>query len=118
MLTGIPLNVATIMVSSVAIGAGIDFSVHITERLRDELKTKPALDAIKTAIYKKSPSLIEATVALIAGGIPIVLMEYEMITQFIILVLLMLVFACVSSLLGLAAIYSLQNGQWLDRWGH
>lgn len=116
-LTGIPLNVATIMVSSVAIGAGIDFSVHITERLRDELKTKPALDAIKTAIYKKSPSLIEATVALIAGGIPIVLMEYEMITQFIVLVLLMLVFACVASLLGLAAIYSVQNGQWLERWG-
>jgi len=116
-LTGIPLNVATIMVSSVAIGAGIDFSVHITERLRDELKTKPALDAIKTAIYKKSPSLVESTVALIAGGIPIILMEYEMITQFIVLVLLMLVFACVASLLGLAAIYSVQNGQWLERWG-
>jgi len=116
-LTGIPLNVATIMVSSVAIGAGIDFSVHITERLREELKTKPALDAIKTTIYKKSPSLIEATVALIAGGIPIILIEYEMITQFILLTLVMLVFSCVASLLGLAAIYSVKNGQWLESWG-
>ncbi|MEA2054751.1 MAG: MMPL family transporter [Candidatus Thermoplasmatota archaeon] len=116
-LTGIPLNVATIMVSSVAIGAGIDFSVHITERVRDELKNKTALEAIKTAISTKSPSLVEATIALIAGGIPIFLMEYEMITQFIILVLMMLVFACVASLLGLAAIYSIKNGKWLESWG-
>lgn len=118
-LTGIPLNVATIMVSSVAIGAGIDFSVHITERVRDELKDRrtTALEAVKTAIAAKSPSLVEATVALIAGGVPIILMEYEMITQFIVLVLLMLVFACISALLGLAAIYSYKNGEWLEKWG-
>ncbi len=118
-LTGIPLNVATIMVSSVAIGAGIDFSVHITERVRDELKDrrKTALEAVKTAISAKSPSLVEATIALIAGGVPIILMEYEMITQFIVLVLLMLVFACVAALLGLAAIYSYKNGEWLEKWG-
>jgi len=118
-LAHIPLNVATVMVSSIAIGAGIDFSVHITERVRDELKDKQktALEAVKTAITTKSPSLIEATVALIAGGIPIVLMEYEMITQFIVLVLIMLVFACVASLLGLAALYSIRNGKWLESWG-
>ncbi|RLF63933.1 MAG: hypothetical protein DRN33_03140 [Thermoplasmata archaeon] len=118
-LTNIPLNVATIMVSSIAIGAGIDFSVHITERVRDELKDrrKTPLEAVKTAVATKSPSLIEATVALVAGGIPIILMEYEMITQFIVLVLIMLVFACVASLLGLAALYSLRNGKWLESWG-
>lgn len=118
-MTGIPLNVATIMVSSVAIGAGIDFSVHITERVRDELKDrrKTSLEAVKTAIAAKSPSLVEATVALIAGGIPIIFMEYEMITQFIVLVLMMLVFACISALLGLAAIYSYKNGEWLEKWG-
>ncbi len=118
-LMGIPLNVATIMVSSVAIGAGIDFSVHITERVRDELKDrrKTALEAVKTAISAKSPSLVEATIALVAGGIPIILMEYEMITQFITLVLIMLVFACVASLLGLAALYSIKNGKWLESWG-
>ncbi len=115
-LTGTPLNVATIMVSSVAIGAGIDFSVHITERVRDELKEKPPLAAIKTAIARKSPPLLETTLALIAGGIPVALMEYELMTQFIILVLLMLVFACVASLLGLAAIYSYKKGTWLERW--
>ncbi|MFO8132337.1 MAG: MMPL family transporter [Thermoplasmatota archaeon] len=116
-LTGTPLNVATIMVSSVAIGAGIDFSVHITERVRDELKEKPPLAAIKTAIARKSPPLLETTLALIAGGIPIALMEYELMTQFIMLVLIMLVFACVASLLGLAAVYSYKKGTWLERWG-
>ena len=115
-LTGTPLNVATIMVSSVAIGAGIDFSVHITERVRDELEEQSPLAAIKTAIARKSPPLLETTLALIAGGIPIALMEYELVTQFIILVLVMLVFACIASLLGLAAIYSYKKGTWLERW--
>ncbi len=115
-LTGTPLNVATIMVSSVAIGAGIDFSVHITERLRDELKQRSPLEAVKVAIARKSPPLLETTLALIAGGIPVALMEYELVTQFIVLVLLMLVFACIAALLGLAAIYAYKNGAWLERW--
>ncbi len=113
-LFDIPLNVATIMVASIAIGAGIDFSVHITERVRDELKEKRGLEAIKTAIARKSPSLVEATLAVIGGGIPIFLMEYEMISQFILLVLLMLVFACVSSILALTVFYSWKNGKWLE----
>jgi len=83
--------------------------------LKDRRKT--ALEAVKTAISAKSPSLVEATIALVAGGIPIILMEYEMITQFITLVLIMLVFACVASLLGLAALYSIKNGKWLESWG-
>lgn len=116
LLTNTPLNVATIMVSSVAIGAGIDFSVHVTERVRDELEERPPLEAVKIAIARKSPPLVETTLALIAGGIPIVMMEYELVTQFIMLVLVMLVFACVASLLGLAAIYSYKNGRWLERW--
>lgn len=115
-LLRIPLNVSTITVSSIAIGVGIDFAVHITERVREEIKEKSGLKAIKIALSRKSPSLAEATIALIGGGIPIFLMEYEMISQFILLVLFMLAFACIISILSLASIYSAKNGKLLEKW--
>jgi predicted RND superfamily exporter protein len=116
-ISGIPLDIATIMVSSVAIGAGIDFSVHITQRVRDELKQRSALDAVKVAVARKSIPLIEATIALIAGGIPMFLMDYRMISQFVLIVLVMLSFACVTALLALPSIYAVKNGRWLEKWG-
>jgi hypothetical protein len=115
-LLNIPLNISTITVSSIAIGVGIDFAVHITERVREEIKDKSGLKAIKIALSRKSPSLAEATIALIGGSIPIFLMEYEMISQFIILILFMLAFACISAILCLASIYSARNGKLLEEW--
>ncbi len=115
-LLNIPLNVATITVSSIAIGVGIDFAVHITERVMEEIKEKSGLAAIKTALARKSPSLAEATIALVGGGIPIFLMEYEMITQFIVLALFMLAFACLGSILALASIYSARGGKIVEGW--
>ena len=115
-LLNIPLNISTITVSSIAIGVGIDFAVHITERVREEIKDKSGLKAIKIALSRKSPSLAEATIALIGGSVPIFLMEYEMISQFIILILFMLAFACISAILCLASIYSARNGKLLEEW--
>ncbi len=115
-LLNIPLNVATITVSSIAIGVGIDFSVHITERVMEEIKEKSGLAAIKIALARKSPSLAEATIALVGGGIPIFLMEYEMITQFIVLALFMLAFACIGSILTLASIYAAKGGKIVEGW--
>ncbi|MBC7081661.1 MAG: MMPL family transporter [Thermoplasmatales archaeon] len=112
----IPLNVSTVTVASIAIGSGIDFACHITERVRDEVKSKSGLQAIKTALSKKTPSLVEATIALVGGGIPILLMEYKMISQFIILVLSMLVFACIASIFTLASFYSLRDGKLIEEW--
>jgi len=115
-LLNIPLTVATITVSSIAIGVGIDFAVHITERVMEEVKEKSGLAAIKIALSRKSPSLAEATIALVGGGIPIFLMNYEMITQFIVLALFMLAFACIGSILTLASIYSARGGKVVEGW--
>jgi len=43
----IPLNVATLMVASIAIGAGIDYTIHFIYRWNRELAVDP-----KTALYK------------------------------------------------------------------
>jgi len=116
-LLNIPLDVATIMVSSVAIGAGIDFSVHITQRVRDELQEKSALEAIKIAVSKKSVPLIESTLALVVGCIPVLLMDYQLISQFILITLAMLAFSCIAALFGLSSLYSIKDGRWLEKWG-
>jgi hypothetical protein len=82
----------------------------------EEIKEKSGLAAIKIALARKSPSLAEATIALVGGGIPIFLMEYEMITQFIVLALFMLAFACIGSILTLASIYAARGGKIVEGW--
>lgn len=36
--TGVPLDIATLMVASTAIGVGIDYAIHFTERFRREMR--------------------------------------------------------------------------------
>ena len=39
-IANISLNIGTMMVASVAIGAGIDYTIHFINRYKDELKKK------------------------------------------------------------------------------
>jgi len=45
---GIPLDDATVMVAPIAIGIGIDYSIHLLSRLREEKKKDAVPIALKT----------------------------------------------------------------------
>jgi len=69
---GASLNMMTAMISAVVIGAGIDFGVHITERIREEGET---LEGIRRAVQHTGQSIMEAnltTVAGLTGGLAVV----------------------------------------------
>jgi predicted RND superfamily exporter protein len=88
------------------IGTGIDFGVHITERIREEVKNgKSGTAASQVAVMTTGQSLFEAIVAVILALLPIYLLGIEMMNQFITIVILMLVVACVSAMLILPTIY-------------
>ncbi|HIH97981.1 MAG TPA: MMPL family transporter [Thermoplasmata archaeon] len=102
----VPLSVITIAIASIVIGTGIDFGVHITERIREEVKNgKSGMAASQVAVMTTGQSLLEAIVAVILALLPIYLLGIEMMNQFITIVILMLVVACVSALLILPTIY-------------
>ncbi len=49
-ITNISLNIGTMMVASVAIGAGIDYTIHFINRYKDELKKNNRIDAMKNTM--------------------------------------------------------------------
>jgi len=64
---GVPLNIATLMVASIAIGAGIDYTIHFLYRWYNEQGQDPA-GAIYTTITRTGRGIFLNSVA-VAGGI-------------------------------------------------
>ncbi|HSV32399.1 MAG TPA: MMPL family transporter [Atribacteraceae bacterium] len=63
----IPLNVATLMVASIAIGAGVDYTIHFLTRWYAEQNKRPS-EAIHIAITRTGRGIFLNAVA-VAGGI-------------------------------------------------
>tara|TARA_Y100001970_G_scaffold58291_1_gene73939 strand:+ start:2777 stop:5737 length:2961 start_codon:yes stop_codon:yes gene_type:complete len=100
---GVTLSLVTVMIGSILVGVGIDFSIHIANRVKE---LGGSLDAIRTACASTGMSLFEATTVTAAGltcayGIPI-----EAITPFVTVIIILLIIAALSALLLLPAIYS------------
>ena len=100
---GVTLSLVTVMIGSILVGVGIDFSIHIANRVKE---LGGSLDAIRASCASTGMSLFEATTVTAAGltcayGIPI-----EAITPFVTVIIILLIIAALSALLLLPAIYS------------
>ena len=100
---GVSLSLVTVMIGSILVGVGIDFSIHIANRVKELGGT---IEAIRTSCASTGMSLFEATTVTAAGltcayGIPI-----EAITPFVTVIIILLVVAALSALLLLPAIFS------------
>ncbi|HID74005.1 MAG TPA: hypothetical protein EYP43_03015, partial [Thermoplasmata archaeon] len=61
---GTPLTIITAMLGSIVVGAGVDFSIHTTERIREEGET---LEGVQQTIETSGRSFVEATAVTLAG---------------------------------------------------
>jgi hydrophobe/amphiphile efflux-3 (HAE3) family protein len=114
---GVPLTVITVTISSIVIGVGVDFAIQITQRVIDERKAGAGgLEAVFEAITKMGPSLFEATATIIAGLVPVLILDYQTMREFIIVDILMLSCACATAVLILPALYSIRYGKWIESW--
>ena len=101
---GVELSLVTVMIGSILVGVGVDFSIHIANRVRE---LGGNLEAIKSACSSTGMSLAEATTVTTAGmfcafGIPI-----PAIKPFITVIIILLIIAAISALILLPAIYAL-----------
>ena len=98
---GASLNFMTAMISSVVIGAGIDFGVHITERIREEGET---LEGIQRAVQHTGQSIMEAnltTVAALTGGLAVAWFR-----GFFSVLLLLLLYSMFAGMILLPSVYA------------
>jgi len=105
----IPLSIITISIASIMIGIGIDYGVHITQRVREELsKGLSKIDAIKIAIERTGLSLFEAAATTVAGLISIYFVDIPALQQFGLVIILMTALSCIGATLILPIFYNLK----------
>lgn len=67
-IAGFALNFVTAMIGAISIGVGIDYSIHMTERFREELLRNPTrLEAIRRAAGGTGVALVASAVSSIVG---------------------------------------------------
>ncbi|MCK5031558.1 MAG: MMPL family transporter, partial [Thermoplasmatales archaeon] len=102
----IPLSVVTISIASIMIGIGIDYGVHITHRVREEMaRGLSKTNATKIAIEKTGLSLVEAACTTIAGIAAIFFINIAALQQFAIVIVLMVALSCIGAALILPMFY-------------
>ncbi len=98
MSLNIELSVVTISIASIMIGIGIDYSIHVSQRIREEMdEGKTKREAIEEAIDKTGMSLIEAALTTVFGTLSIIFVPISAIQEFAILILVMVLASLVAS---------------------
>jgi len=103
------LNLFTAMIGSIMIGIGIDFSIHITERMRE--KRFRAEVGVPYAASTSGMAFIEATVTMLMGLMAVMAVNIPSIREFILLIMMLLVIAAYSAIFVLGSVYYIVLGK-------
>ncbi len=80
---GVPLDIATAMIASVAVGIGVDYSIHIYTRYMEEKETHiNSVIALNTAIYTVGRANLYNALAVTAGFCVILLSSFPPLINF------------------------------------
>ena len=102
---GIPLNIGTAIVSSIAIGIGVDYSIHFITWYRSELLKKPDIyEAIENSIVHKGRAILYNMIAITGGFIILVFSSFVPLIQFGCLVAACMITTAVGALVLVPAI--------------
>lgn len=102
---GIPLDIVTVLISSIGVGVGIDYSIHIySSYLEGKKNGLTAVEAVTAAVTGTGKSIISNAVAVISGFIVLVGSTFPPFRYFGILVSLIMFFAATGALLFIPAV--------------
>ncbi len=83
-IANISLNIGTMMVASIAIGAGIDYTIHFINRYRQELaihKNEP-MKATTTTLTGTGRAIVFNSLSVAAGAFVLTVSEIDMLAEF------------------------------------
>ena len=109
-ISGIPLNIATVLVASVALGIGIDYSIHIISHFNHSYKDGNDIRfAIESTITNSGKAIIINMVSVSAGFLVLVFSEMVPLVYFGLLIAMSMVGSSLGALTLLPAILILNN---------
>jgi len=99
-ITGFSLNFVTAMIGAISIGVGIDYSIHMTQRFREELKRNPSrIAAIKRASRGTGVALLASASSSIVGFVILGFAPMPMFASYGQLTAVMIFLALIASLI-------------------
>lgn len=108
--TGIPLNIATVLVASIALGIGIDYSIHVITHFNDSLKKGASIaNALEETIRISGKAIIINVISVSAGFLVLLFSEMVPLQYFGLLIFLSMVGSGLSALTLLPVILILKN---------
>jgi predicted RND superfamily exporter protein len=114
-LTGFSLNFVTATIGAISIGVGIDYSIHMTERFREELRRAPdKVQAMRQAARGTGAALVASAASSIVGFSIMGLAPMPMFASFGILTALMIFLALAASLVVLPSLLLLVTPDRVD----
>jgi predicted RND superfamily exporter protein len=109
-LSGISLNIATVLVASVALGIGIDYSIHIISHFNESYKKSQDLyKSIQESVLISGNAIIINVISVSAGFLILVFSEMVPLQYFGLLIALSMVSSCLGALTLLPSILILMN---------
>lgn len=99
-LIGWPLDIMTVMIASLVIGAGIDFGIHVAHRFREELYDNRLLpeEAVNTTVRNVGNALISAAVTTSGAFLILAVSSFSPLRRFGVVTALALASACFAAL--------------------
>jgi predicted RND superfamily exporter protein len=109
-ITGIPLNIATVLVASVALGIGIDYSIHVISHFRHSLSNgKNLREALEETILISGKAIVINVISVSAGFLVLIFSEMVPLQYFGILMAISMVGSGMAALTLLPVILVLAN---------
>ncbi|MDC0858130.1 MMPL family transporter [Flavobacteriaceae bacterium] len=109
-LTGISLNIATVLVACVALGIGIDYSIHIISHFKTSFKkNNDVYAAVQESILVSGKAIIINVVSVSAGFLVLVFSDMVPLQYFGLLIALSMVSSCLGALTLLPSLLILMN---------
>jgi predicted RND superfamily exporter protein len=104
-VTGFALNYVTATIGAVSLGVGIDYSIHMTERFREEMRRAPnKIQALRQAADGTGVALLASAVSSIVGFVIMGFAPMPMFSSYGILTALMIFLALAASVIVLPSL--------------
>ena len=108
--TGIPLNIATVLVASIAMGIGIDYSIHVITHFNDSLQKGATIkQALNDTIVISGKAIVINVISVSAGFLVLLFSEMVPLQYFGLLICLSMVGSGLSALTFLPVILIFAN---------
>ena len=118
-IVGIPLDIATVLVGSISIGIGIDYSIHFVNRFRKEFKrNETTIAALDKTLETTGKAILINVITVMLGFLVLVMANLIPLRRFGVLVAITMIGSGIGAITLLPAIILITKANFVGDWSN